>query len=132
MEPDAIFFADFSYLFNWINIPLYCRTHCSIYKHTNISLLFFLHNTLFKLFRNHSPRHIGFYINDVFLSDSTKMGSFFHRIMWGLAGEYFQRLPTVAFGFIRWIEIVPGSCYRHKIGKWSSWSEYPINIFPIQ
>ena len=60
------------------------------------------------------------------------MGSFFHRIMWSLWGEYFQRLRSISFCFWTGINCVSGSCDCHKIGKRTSGSKYSVKVSPLQ
>lgn len=89
MKPYFVFFTNFSYQINWVNTTLNSCSHCSVYKHANIVFMHLFLNTFFKLFRNHSSTLICFYINQIILSNSTEMSSFFHWIMRSLRSKDF-------------------------------------------
>lgn len=130
MEPYFMFFADFSYFCDGIYISLNRCTHRSVNQHTNIIFGQLCLDSLVKLFRDHSSVLVCFDVDNIFLPDSAKMCSLFHRIMRGFRGEYLQRLATVSLCLRTRLNSIPRSGYGHKIGKRPSWRENAINALP--
>ena len=130
VEPYFVLFADFSYLCNWINISLNCCPHCCVYQHANVVFSQLCLDCFVEFVRDHSTVFVCFDVDDVFLSDSAKMRSLFHRIVRSFRGEYLQRLASVSFRLRTGLSGIPRRRYRHKIGKRPSWRENPINTLP--
>lgn len=130
MEPYFVFFADFAYFNDWVYISLNCCTHRSVDQHANVVFGQLCLDSLVKLFRDHSSILVCFDVDNIFLPDSAKMCSLFHRIMRGFRGEYLQRLATVSLRLRTGLSSIPRSGYGHKIGKRPSWCENAINALP--
>lgn len=132
MEPDFIFFADFSDLFYRINASLDCGPHRRIDQHADIVGLQLLLDAKLELGRNHSAAFVSFYIDDIILSDTTEMGTFFHRVVRGFGSKDFQGFVAVTLRFKGWTDGVPRSGDRHEVGEGTPRREGPLNTLPVQ